>query len=65
MAVVGIKEKSVLKLELDAGFVDGKQKVKTKSFNKVKTSASDQGLYEVGVALGLVIRFLSRPRFII
>lgn len=52
MAVVGIKEKSVLKLELDAGLVDGKQRIKTKSFNKVKTNASDEGLFGTGMALG-------------
>ena len=52
MAVIGIKEKAVLKLELDAGLVDGRQRIKTKSFTKVKTGASDEGIYETGLALG-------------
>lgn len=52
MALVGIKEKSILKLELDAGVENGRQKIKTKSFNKVKTNASDEGVYETALALG-------------
>lgn len=52
MAVIGNKEKLSLKLELDAGLVDGKQRVKTKTFTKIKTGAADEGLYQAGLVLG-------------
>lgn len=51
MAIIGVKEKTVLKLELDNGVVDGKQKIQTKSFNKVKTSADDESLHATGTAI--------------
>ena len=37
MAIQAIAEKVSLKIELDGGIVDGKQKVNYKSFSKIKT----------------------------
>jgi len=51
MAIASVKEKTTLKLELDAGTVNGKQKVKSKSFNNVKTDATDESLHEVATTL--------------
>lgn len=51
MAITTVKEKMSLKLELDAGILDGKQKVKSKVFNNVKTDATDDSLHEVAVTL--------------
>lgn len=51
MAIIGIKEKMTLKLELDNGLVDGKQKVQSKSFNKVKPEAADEDLHGTALAL--------------
>ena len=45
MAVIGNKEKITLKMELDAGVVDGKQKIKSKAFTNIKASASDENLH--------------------
>lgn len=52
MAIIGNKEKTTLKLELDNGIVDGKQKVLSKTFNKVKTDVTDEDLH--GAAMVLV-----------
>lgn len=52
MAIIGIKERTTLKLELDNGMVDGKQRVLSKTFSKVKTSATDEDLH--GAAMVLV-----------
>ena len=41
----------VLKLELDNGIVDGKQKIQSKTFNKVRTDVADEDLHGVGVIL--------------
>lgn len=46
MAITSIKEKVALRLELDAGTVEGKQKVASKVFNNVKTNATDENLHE-------------------
>ncbi len=51
MAMETLKEKLTLRLELDEGIVDGKQKLKTKSFSQVKVGASDEALYISGQAL--------------
>lgn len=51
MAIVNIKEKTNLKLELDGGIVDDKQKIISKSFNKVKTDALDEELYDTALAI--------------
>lgn len=45
MAIESLKEKLTLRLELDAGLVDGKQKVKAKSFTQIDPAAGDQALY--------------------
>ncbi|WFA08698.1 DUF1659 domain-containing protein [Tissierella sp. Yu-01] len=45
MAIIGTKEKMALKLELDAGIVDGKQKITSKVFNNVKPTALDDNLH--------------------
>ena len=45
-----ILEKRNLRLEHDAGVVNGKQKIKTQSVPDIKSDASDNGLYAVGVA---------------
>ena len=44
MAIQVNKEKLTLRLELDGGIVDGKQKVKGKSFTQIKTTAADEAL---------------------
>ena len=51
MAVIKRIEDVVLKLELDGGLVEGKQKIKSKRFNKVKLDAGDEAVYETGVVL--------------
>lgn len=51
MAVTKTVEDVVLKLELDGGIVDGKQKIKSKRFNKVKLDALDESIYQTGIAL--------------
>lgn len=52
MAISNIKEKTNLKLELDGGLVDEKQKIISKTFSKIKTDALDEELYETALALG-------------
>lgn len=51
MAIIATKEKMALKLELDAGVVDGKQRVKAKTLNNIKNNAADDNLH--GTALTL------------
>ncbi len=51
MAIIAVKEKSTLRLELDNGIVDGKQKTLSKSFTKVKTDAADEDLHGTAVAI--------------
>lgn len=51
MAVTKRIEDVVLKLELDGGIVEGKQKIKSKRFNKVKLDAADESIYQTGVVL--------------
>lgn len=45
MAIQSIKEKITLRLELDGGLVDGKQKIDSKSFTKLKAEAEDTNLH--------------------
>ncbi|HEY8361874.1 MAG TPA: DUF1659 domain-containing protein [Tissierellaceae bacterium] len=45
MAVGNLKEKTTLRLEYDGGIVDGKQKLITRAFNRIKTTATDEELY--------------------
>lgn len=51
MAIKNVKEKINLKLELDGGIVDEKQKVISKSYSKIKTDVLDEELYETAIAL--------------
>lgn len=50
--MASIKEKISLKLELDNGVVDGKQKVLSKSFARVNTAAEDTNLFNAATAIG-------------
>ena len=47
MAVIEAKNPSSLKIKLDLGMVDGKTKVKSKTFSNLKPNASSQDLYDV------------------
>lgn len=51
MAIQTSKEKVTLRLELDGGIVDGKQKVTGKSFNQIKTTAGDEALFNTASIL--------------
>ncbi|MEW8974255.1 MAG: DUF1659 domain-containing protein [Tissierellaceae bacterium] len=51
MAISTVKEKVILKLELDNGVVEGKQKIKSKSFNGINTDATDEALHGTGIIL--------------
>lgn len=51
MAVMSNKEKVTLKLEFDAGVVDGRQRVSTKSINNVKLDVEDEAIHGTGLAL--------------
>ncbi|OLS01838.1 DUF1659 domain-containing protein [Tissierella creatinophila] len=51
MAIKNVKEKTNLKLELDGGIVDEKQKLISKTYSKIKTDALDEELYETALAL--------------
>ena len=45
MAIRATKEQLTLRLELDGGVINGKQKIKTKSFTQIKTTAEDGALF--------------------
>ena len=45
-----VLEKRNLRLEHDAGIVNGKETFKTQSVPDIKSNATDDGLYAVGVA---------------
>lgn len=51
MAIKTTKEKTNLKLQLDGGIVDERQRVISKSFTKVKAEALDEELYGVAKAI--------------
>lgn len=51
MAIEVKTEKKTLKVELDAGVVDGKQKISTRSFNNVKVDATDENIHACGEVL--------------
>ena len=51
MAIQTLKEKMTLRLELDGGVVDGKQKINSKSFTQIKTASQDADLYETATAI--------------
>lgn len=51
MAINTLKEKLVLRLELDGGMVAGRQKITSKSFSAIKTDATDENLYTTAESL--------------
>ena len=51
MVVNEMQNPSSLRIKLDLGMVDGKTKVKSKTFSSVKPDASEQNVYEVAEAL--------------
>lgn len=51
MAVQVATEKVTLKLELDGGIVDGKQKINSKSFSKIKNDAQNEDLHGTAVTM--------------
>lgn len=51
MAINAIKENLVLRLELDGGMVGEKQRIKAKSFSKIKTEVADENLYGTAKSL--------------
>ena len=51
MAVNESKNPSSLKIKLDLGMVDGKTKVRSKTFSNLKPNASAQNVYDVAESL--------------
>ena len=51
MAIKTNREKLTLRLELDGGVINGKQKVNSKSFTQIKTTAEDQALFDTASAI--------------
>jgi len=51
MAVIEAKNPSSLRVKLDLGMVDGKTKVRSKTFSNLKHNADTQDVYEVAQSL--------------
>ena len=51
MSVLEAKNPSSLKIKLDLGMVEGKTKVRSKTFSNLKHNASAQGVYDVAESL--------------
>ena len=51
MVVVEAKNPSSLKVKLDLGMVDGKTKVRSKTFSNLKHNANAQDVYDVAESL--------------
>ena len=51
MAVTEMQNPSSLRIKLDLGIVDGKTKVRSKTFSSVKHDASAQNVYDVAETL--------------
>ena len=51
MAIETVIGKRALKLELDGGTVDGKQKVVNKTYNNIKVDAMDENIHTCGALL--------------
>ena len=51
MAVLEAKNPSSLRIKLDLGMVNGKTKVRSKTFSSLKHNASAQDVYDVAQAL--------------
>ncbi len=63
MAVIGIKDRLSLKLELDDGMVDNKQKIKSKTLNNIKVDSADENIHGTALALaGLQSKSLLRVK---
>ena len=59
-----MKNPSSLRIKLDLGMVDGKTKVKSKTFSSLKHNALAQNVYDVGEAL-INIYFYKKVIFIV
>ena len=51
MSVLEAKNPSSLKIKLDLGMVEGKTKVRSKTFSNLKHNASAQDVYDVAESL--------------
>ena len=51
MSVIEAKNPSSLRVKLDLGMVDGKTKVRSKTFSNLKHNADTQDVYEVAQSL--------------
>ena len=51
MAVITNKERVTLKLELDGGIVNWRQRITSKNINNMKLDASDEAIHGTGLAL--------------
>jgi len=51
MSVIEAKNPSSLRVKLDLGMVDGKTKVRSKTFSNLKHNAAAQDVYEVAQSL--------------
>lgn len=51
MAIQTVKEKLALRLELNGGIVNGKQKIHPKTFAQIKTTADDVNLHAAATAI--------------
>ena len=56
MAVNESKNPSSLKIKLDLGMVDGKTKVRSKTFSNLKHDATSQNVYDVAESLMALTR---------
>lgn len=52
MEIKNRKEKISMKLVLNNGLVDGVEKFKTKTYNKIKTDALDSDIFQAGTVIG-------------
>ncbi|MGL5692557.1 MAG: DUF1659 domain-containing protein [Peptostreptococcaceae bacterium] len=57
MAVVEIKNASSLKIKLNLGLVDGKEKTRSKSYSYLKPDANITDVHEVGQALMAIQKY--------
>lgn len=51
MKINNRKEKISMKLVLNTGLVNGVEKFKTKTYNKIKTDAQDSDIFQAGTIL--------------
>lgn len=55
VAIVELVTKKALKLEFDAGIMDGKQKFFTKTLNNVNQQADNQNLHSTAIAMSQLL----------